>query len=55
VLAARLSQRILNHGMHAIASRCMENPPLAEPEGDVVRAFGRAEEDEIACLQVGLL
>ena len=33
----------------------MEDPPLAEPESDVVGALGRPEEDEVAGLQVALL
>jgi len=33
----------------------VENLPLAEPEGDVVGALRRPEEDEVAGLHVGLL
>src|SRR5689334_830150 len=48
-------ERLLDDGVDAVAPGGVEDAPVAEPEGDVVRLPGLAEADEVAGSRVRLV
>ncbi len=55
MLATRLLERFLEDAAGSLTLRRVEYPPLAEPERDVMRPFGRPEADEVASPEVALV